>query len=207
MSAIIFDFDGTIADSFEVIVDIFEHITKRPEKFTEEQIAELRGYPLEAVAERLKVPWWRLPFLLAKGRRMMSRRMEEIEVFEGMPKVLEELYAEGHELFVVSSNSRRNVRKFLKAHHLYKYFVDIRGNAGLLGKARIIKSVARSNSFKIKDCVYVGDETRDIMAAKAINMRSIAVTWGFAHAEFLESLRPTAVAHEPQDIVRILEEI
>lgn len=207
MSAIIFDFDGTIADSFDVIVDIFEHITRRPEKLTEKQLAELRGYPLEVVAERLKIRWWRIPFLLSKGRRMMSRRMAQIPVFEGMGRVIDELHAEGHELFVVSSNSKRNVRKFLKQHHLYKYFVDIRGNAGLLGKSHILKRLARANSFTIKDCIYIGDETRDVVAAKAVGMRVIAVSWGFANTEFLESLHPTAMAHSPQDVIRILEEL
>ena len=207
MAAIIFDFDGTIADSFTVIVDIFEHLTKQPEKLTEEEVTELRGYPLEVVAERLKIRWWRLPFLLAKGRRLMGKRMDEIPVFDGMGKVLDRLHAEGHELFVVSSNSKRNVRKFLKQHHLHKYFVEIRGNAGLLGKARILRNLARSNSLQIKDCLYVGDETRDVIAAKTVGMRMLAVSWGFANADFLESLHPTAMAHEPDDIIKIMEEL
>ena len=207
MSAIIFDFDGTIADSFEVIVGIFERITKRPEKLTEEQMAELRGYPLEVILKHFKIHWWRLPFLLVQGRRKMGRHMGEIPVFEGIPKVIEELHAEGHELFILSSNSKRNVKKFLKAHHLYKYFVEVRGNAGLIGKARILKRLVESNSFDMKDCIYIGDETRDILATKVIGMRIIAVSWGFANADFLESLEPTAMAHEPQDIIRILEEL
>lgn len=207
MAAIIFDFDGTIADSFDVIVDVFEHITKRKEKLTEEQMTELRGYPLEVVAERLKIPWWRIPFLLVRGRHLMARRMHEIPVFEGMPKVIGELHAEGHELFIVSSNSRRNVKKFLKQHHLYKYFVDIRGNAGLLGKSRAIKRAAWANGLKIKECFYIGDETRDVVACKLIGMPIIAVSWGFANTDFLEGLHPTAMAHQPQDIIRLLEEL
>lgn len=207
MAAIIFDFDGTIADSFDVIVDIFEHITKRKEKLTEDQMTELRGYPLEVVAERLKVPWWRIPFLLVRGRQLMARRMGEIPVFEGIGKVIDELHAEGHELFVVSSNSKRNVRKFLKQHHLYKYFVEVKGNAGLVGKSRAIRRLAKSNSLAMKDCVYIGDETRDVVACKLIGMRIIAVSWGFANKEFLESLHPTAMAHKPQEIVSILEEL
>lgn len=207
MAAVIFDFDGTIADSFEVIVDIFEHITKRPEKLTEKQMADLRGMPLEIVANHLKISWWRMPFLLVRGRQLMGKRMHEIPVFEGMAKVIEELHAEGHELFVVSSNSKRNVKKFLKQHHLYKYFVEIRGNAGLIGKSRILNRLLRANSLDKKDCIYVGDETRDILATRVVGMRVIAVSWGFANRDFLESLHPTAMAHTPQDIVRILEEI
>jgi phosphoglycolate phosphatase len=207
MAVIIFDFDGTIADSFGVIVDIFEHITRRPEKLSKEAIAELRGYPVETVASRLKVSWWRMPWLLFRGRRLMGKRMAEIPVFEGIPTVIEELHAEGHQLFVLSSNSSRNVKKFLKAHHLYKYFIEIRGNAGLIGKSRVLKRLMRANNLDLKDCIYIGDETRDILATRIIGMRIIAVSWGFANAEFLESLNPTAMAHTPQDIVKILEEL
>jgi phosphoglycolate phosphatase len=207
MATIIFDFDGTIADSFDVIVGIFERITKRNEKLTDEAIDELRGYPLEQVATKLAIPMWKLPFLLFRGRRMMSRHMHEIPVFAGMPKVIEELHAQGHELFLVSSNSHRNVKKFLKAHHMYKYFVEIKGNAGLIGKARILKRLMKANSLDIKDAIYIGDETRDIVATRLIGMRIIAVTWGFANSGFLESMKPTAMAHKPQDIIQILEEI
>ncbi len=65
----------------------------------------------------------------------------------------------------------------------------------------------RSNSLHVKDSIYIGDETRDILASKAIGMRCIAVSWGFAETSFLESLHPTAIARKPQDIVTILEEL
>ncbi len=207
MAAVIFDFDGTIGDSFGLIVDIFHHITRREERLTDKQMTELRGFPLAVIAKRLHVPAWRIPYLLIHGRYLMGRRIAEVPLFEGMGKVIEELHAEGHELFIVSSNSGRNVRKFLKQHHLYKYFVEVRGNAGILGKSRSIAKLLDSNSLRIKDSIYIGDETRDILASKAINMRCIAVSWGFAETSFLESLHPTAVARKPQDIVTILEEL
>lgn len=207
MAAIIFDFDGTIGDSFGLIVDIFHHITKREERLTDKQMTELRGYPLAVIAKRLHVPWYRIPWLLARGRLLMGKRMHEVPLFPGMGKTIEQLHAEGHDLFIVSSNSGRNVRKFLKQHHLYKYFTEVKGNAGLFGKSRTISRLCSSNSLKISDAIYIGDETRDVIATKAINMRIIAVGWGFADTEFLKSLHPTAFAEKPHDIITILEEL
>lgn len=207
MASIIFDFDGTIADSFDVIVDIFEHLTNRSEKLTDKQLTELRGYPVAVVAKRLNVSWWRAPWLLFRGRHLMGQRIREIPVFAGMPKVIEQLHAEGHEVFILSSNSTHNVKKFMKQHHLYKYFVEIKGSHGLQGKAKLLKKMVERNNLDIKDCVYVGDETRDVVVSQAVGMRVIAVSWGFAKTEFLESLHPTAMAYKPQDIVTILEEI
>lgn len=207
MAAVIFDFDGTIGDSFGLIVDIFHHITKREERLTDKQMTELRGYPLAVIAKRLKVPWYRIPWLLARGRLLMGKRMHEVPLFPGMGKTIEQLHAEGHDLFIVSSNSGRNVRKFLKQHHLYKYFTEVKGNAGLFGKSHAISKLCRSNSVRISDAVYIGDETRDVIATKAIGMRIIAVGWGFADDDFLKKLHPTAFADKPHDIVTILEEL
>ena len=209
MAAIIFDFDGTVADSFEVIVDIFEGLVKRPNRLSEEEIAELRGYPISVLVKRLHLPWWRVPYLLLRGRHIMGKRLREIPTFAGMPRVIDELHAQGHELFIVSSNSARNVRKFLKQHHLYKYFVEVHGNAGLVshGKSKVLRRVLRGNHLAAADCIYIGDETRDIEATKAVNMRCIAVSWGFAERAFLEQHQPTAMADEPQDIVRIIDEL
>jgi phosphoglycolate phosphatase len=207
MSAVIFDFDGTIADSFDAVVDVFHHLTNREDVLTTDDVAKLRGYPLSVVADRLGVPLWKVPFLLFRGRHMMTKYIPRLHMFEGMGKVIEELHAEGHDLFIMSSNSTRNVKKFLKQHHMYKYFTEVRGGAGLLNKSKALGKLVRQNSLDLKDCIYIGDETRDVDAAHEVGMRVIAVTWGFAEASFLAELKPTAIAHERQDIVRILEEL
>jgi phosphoglycolate phosphatase len=203
---IIFDFDGTIADSFGVIVDVFEKLTKQPHKLTPAEIDGLRDLPLLSVAHRLGVSNWQIPFLLTRGRWKMAGRLREVMPFEGMPAVIEKLHAEGHELLIMSSNSHRNIKKFLKQHHLNNYFVDIKGGVGMFGKPRALRRLLRSNNLKPKDCYYIGDETRDVEAALAVGTRSIAVLWGFARDEKLIELNPTANASSPQDIIRIIEE-
>jgi len=204
---IILDFDGTIADSFGVIVDVFETITKRPEKLTDDEANNLRGLPLLQILQGLGVSLWQVPFLLARGRKMMASRIDEIKPFVGMPGVLEKLHAEGHELFIMSSNSKRNIKKFLKMHHLNTYFVDIKGGVGIFGKPRALRRLIRGNKLLAPDCFYIGDETRDIEAAKLVGTKSIAVAWGFSRQEALEMLEPTAVATDPSDLIRIFEEI
>ncbi len=95
MANLIFDFDGTIADSFEVIVSIIKKLTHVRGDFDEASIYELRQQPLKLIMKKLKVHSWQLPMLLVRGRFMMKRRISEIKLFEGMVKTLEELHAEG----------------------------------------------------------------------------------------------------------------
>jgi phosphoglycolate phosphatase len=204
---IIFDFDGTIANSFGVIVDIFEKLTKQPRKLNDTELNELRDLSPLSIAKRLGVSNWQIPFLLIRGRRIMAGRQREIEPFAGMPSVIEKLHAEGHELFIMSSNSRRTIKKFLKTHHLNTYFVEIKGEVGMFGKPRALRKLLRGNQLDAQSAFYIGDETRDVEAAQQVGTRSIAVLWGFARDEKLAELKPTAIATTPEDIIRILEEI
>jgi phosphoglycolate phosphatase len=204
---IIFDFDGTIANSFGVITEIFETLTKQPRKLSPSELDALRDLSPLAMAKRLGVPNWQVPFLLFRGRRMMATRLHEVQPFEGMAGVVEKLYNEGHELFIMSSNSRRTIRRFLKQHHMYKYFVEIKGDVGMFGKPRALRKLLRRNNLEPKNSFYIGDETRDIEAASEVGMRSIAVLWGFARDEKLLALQPTGTATTPDAIIKILEEV
>jgi phosphoglycolate phosphatase len=162
---------------------------------------------MKQMAIHLGSPYWRLPILFIIGRQAMGKAIYDVPIFEGMGKVIEQLHAEGHELMIVSSNNNRNIKKSLKQHHLYKYFTDIYGNAAFFGKKRGIRRILWRNSLDAKNAVYIGDEVRDVTAAKAAGVPVIAASWGFDRADILASYEPTAVAHTPQEIVRILEEL
>lgn len=207
MAAILFDFDGTIADSFDFVVGFLEQHVRHGRKLTDTEKQTLHGMNMEQMATYLGCPRWRLPLLFIVGRRSMGRIIYNVPIFEGMGKVIEQLYAEGHELVIVSSNNTRNIKKFLKQHHLHKFFIDIYGGAGIFGKERAIKQVLSRNNLQPEDAIYIGDETRDVIGAHGADTRVIAVTWGFDKQETLAGKKPTALADRPQDIIRILEEI
>lgn len=207
MAVIIFDFDGTIADSFDYVAGFLERHVRKSHELTPDEKQKLRGMTMRQMAAHLGSPRWKLPWLFIIGRRAMGRAIYDVPIFAGMGKVIEQLHAEGHELLIVSSNNNRNIKRSLKQHHLYKFFTDIYGNAGFFGKRRAIRSVLWRNSLKPEDAYYIGDEARDVVAAKAANVRAISVSWGFDEAHILEQHEPTAVAHKPNDIVRILEEL
>jgi phosphoglycolate phosphatase len=206
MANIIFDFDGTIADSFEVIVSIIKKLTNVKDGFDETTVNELRQKPIKSTMKRLKVHSWQLPILLLRGRLMMRRRINEIKLFNGMAKTIEELHAEGHNLFIVSSNSPHNVTEFLKEHRLEKTFVDIEGNVSLFAKEKALIKLMKKNSLNSRETWYVGDELRDIEAAVSVEIRSIAVTWGFTDKESLATGQPTAIVDKPTDIMTILND-
>lgn len=207
MKTVIFDFDGTLADSLDVIVEIFEHITGKSANLSREEMAGLRHMPIPAVAKRLGIPVWRAPWLLWRGRRLMSRYIQQVPPFAGVESVLQNLQSKGFRLIIVSSNSRANVRKFLSHYGLHGYFHRVYGGVGLFAKAGALRNIMNRNHLKPDDCVYIGDETRDIEACQSIGLRCIAAKWGFADPVFLESHNPTALAGSPQELVPIISKL
>jgi phosphoglycolate phosphatase len=204
MAAIIFDFDGTIADSFDYVAGFLAdeagigHLSD-----TRKQ--ELNGLSMPAMARHLGYSWWRMPGLLFKGRRRMSKVIKRLKPFNGMTEVIEKLHAEGHELFIVSTNSVRNVRAFLHHHGLHTYFLEIYGGVGLFSKASALRKLLRGQNLNSKNAIYIGDELRDVQAAQSLGLRVIAVGWGFARNSDLQTLRPTALVQTPADLLDVLE--
>jgi phosphoglycolate phosphatase len=206
MAAIIFDFDGTIADSFDFVVDFLAD-EAGGKTLDKQQTQALRGRSMFAMARQLGHARWRLLRLLFRGRKRMGEAIGQIKPFAGMPEIIAKLHGEGHELFIVSSNSVPNVRAFLHEHELHTYFLEIDGGVSLFGKAPALRRVLKEQQLGKDDALYIGDETRDVQAAQSVKLRVIAVTWGFARPSNLEALRPTALAKQPADLLRILEEL
>lgn len=202
--AIIFDFDGTIADSFEAAVQIFYQLSGHHQVLPPEEIERLRGLSLLHAAEELHVHPWKLPFLLARGRRRIGRHIDQIAVQPGMPGVIKQLHAEGHQLFILTSNSSRNVLRFLEQHQMKGYFQGVYGSVSLFGKKKALRRLLRRKGLASNDTLYIGDELRDIEAAQALNIPIIAVTWGFTGRARLKAEQPTGLVDKPSQLLAVI---
>lgn len=205
--AIIFDFDGTIADTFKLAINIFEGMTKRPESFSDADIERLRGLSGLHVLHDLHIHPWRVPFMLVKGRKLMRRSLSTIKLFDGIKPLVEELYKKGVPLYITSSNSTSNIMEFLREQGMDHCFIRIYGDVGLFGKARVLRKVIASNNLDQAHVTYVGDETRDVEAAKRVGIRSVAVTWGFNSAGLLKAHDPGALANTSGELAAALRTV
>jgi phosphoglycolate phosphatase-like HAD superfamily hydrolase len=203
MKTLIFDFDGTIADSFELAYEIASGLTDAAQ-VDESELERLRHMSLRKVVAELKVPLHRLPLLIFRGRQLMHERIHEVHPFPGMPEVLEALHAdpENH-LLVISSNSEQNVRTFLRANNLESYFDGVYGSAAVFNKASALRRVIRRNRIDKSTCYYIGDEVRDIVAATKVGIEPVSVIWGYQAPEALAEHHPLALVKDPPHLLEV----
>lgn len=203
MRSVIFDFDGTLADTLPVVVEIAEGILGQ--KIPSDDIERYRNMTIKQILKEAKMPLYKVPGLLVKGRPLLQKRMNEVNIFNGLDNVIEEL-SKQHDLYVVSSNSAGIINKFLSDHYMKKYFKKVYGSVGIFSKAHALKRVAKREGFSLSDAIYIGDEVRDIESAKKIKVPIISVVWGFNGEEILQKYKPDFLAKKPQDIVKFIND-
>lgn len=201
--AIIFDFDGTIADSLPVVIAIYKELLPHKAELTQDDFRRLRRMPAHKVARELGIPFWRAPAMLNKGRRLMRQRLDQVKLFPGLAEVLKELKQRGYQLYIVSSNSTSNVDIFLAEHGIADCFVHIEGGSSLFAKAKVLRKLMKRKKLDVQRTFYVGDEARDITATRQIGMPIVSVAWGFNDVELLREMQPEKIALTPADLLKI----
>ena len=198
---IIFDFDGTLADSFPWAVSIIGYLAEKYHlpPAAPEEVERLRGYDPRQILKMAGVPLWKLPRIAREVRRLMTKQIDQIRLFAGVDRLLQALAEEGATLAVVSSNSRDNIRHVLgpaNAARIRYYECGV----SLFGKAPKLRQVLRRSGVQPGDAILIGDEVRDLQAAQAVGMAAGAVAWGYNHLAALQ-------AHAPDEVFARVEEI
>ena len=198
---VIFDFDGTLADSARWVAQELNPLARRFgfRQVSDAEIETLRVCDTRQILERLNVPTWKLPFIASHLRRRQAQDAETIQLFPGAKALLRRLAGQGVVLGLVSSNSAENVRRILgpEAAALIEHYEC---GAGLFGKAAKFRKVVRRARVKPVDTLCIGDETRDIEAAREAGLACGAVAWGYARREALALRAPTWLFETPDDV-------
>ncbi len=200
----IFDFDGTLADSFGAMISIFNKVIRGDDNpLTAEEIARLRDMTSRRAIRALGVRWWQIPKLLLIGIPEFHKLIPSLHSFEGLPTVVKLMYERGDKLFIVTSNTHESVNEFLKLQELDGYFEEVVTGAGLFKKAKHIRGIIKSKKLIRKETVYIGDETRDIQAGRLARIKVISVTWGFNTRRILAKQKPAYMVDDPNELLTI----
>jgi phosphoglycolate phosphatase len=200
----VFDFDGTLVDSFGWFAGILGDLAKRHrfQLLPREQMEALRGEDARTVMRHLKIAWWRLPAIARDCRQLAARDIDRLRLFDGIEQMLNSLAAAGVVLAVVSTNSRENVQCALGPSAALIQHFDCGG--GLFQKRSAIRRVLRKTRIPGSETICIGDEIRDWRAAQAAGTAFGAVSWGYTRGEALAALKPTFVFHRIPEITEQL---
>ena len=203
-SLVIFDLDGTLVDSFpwflRTINDVADYFGFR--RVGDDEVEALRNASTREILARLEIPLWKLPVIGRHMRRLKAEQASGIALFEGVDAMLRMLSDAGMRLALVSSDSEANARaKLGAAAPLFSHF-DC--SASIFGKPAKFRRILKRAGVAPAQVIAIGDETRDIEAARAAGIACGAVTWGYAAPTALKALGPDLVFEEMDDIARRL---
>jgi phosphoglycolate phosphatase len=199
---VIFDFDGTIADSFSIGNQLAAEFGFKP--ITLETIDRWQHLSSKEILREIGVPFYRLPKIIRRFKADMNREIPTLKPFDGMAETLRNLRGQGCRLGIVSSNSEENVRSFLAVQGMTHFFEFVISCPRLMGKDKALKRILKKQNIHPETVLYVGDETRDIDAAKRSHVRSAAVSWGFNSLQALAQHHPDFILTEPADLNKVV---
>jgi phosphoglycolate phosphatase len=203
-SLAIFDLDGTLVDSFpwflRTINDVADRFGFR--RVADEDVEGLRHASTREILSRLEVPVWKLPAIARYARRLKGEAAAEIPLFAGAEAMLRTLAENGVQLALVTSDSEVNARAKLGASAALFSHYDCA--ASVFGKPAKFRRVIRRAGVAPQNVISIGDEVRDIEAARAVGIACGAVSWGYAAPVALQALAPDYMFTQMDEIADTL---
>ncbi len=184
---LVFDFDGTLADSHEEVLAAMEYSCKKL-NLGLPSVEELRNTPAKDLIKSLKLGPYKIYKMLQYSRSYLRRSSKEVKLYSGMPALLSSLNQNVFQFHVVSTNTQEKILRTLKNEGVGSLFSSVQGSMGLWSKKNALEKLARKYPSSQK--IYVGDEERDILAAQSAGFEALSVGWGFKSPELLQGFQP-----------------
>ena len=204
---IIFDFDGTLADTVPLMLTMVQEIAKEAgyeKRITAEDLEWVRNHGLKDIPKKFGIPWIKIPYLLIKGRDLLNKQMFSVPPCQGILEMLQALKEKGYILAVLSSNRKDSIQEFIVKHNLASYFDFVHSELNIFGKDKALLSLLKEHNMKIDESIYVGDEMRDIEACRKIKLDCISVGWGLNSSSALKDYGAQWVVEKAQEIMSLL---
>jgi len=204
---VVFDLDGTVVDTVELIVKSFRYATSTvlgrvlPDEFI---IAGV-GRPLRTQMERLSAD--HAQELYDVYREYNHRRHDElIRGYDGIEEVLDALKAAGRRTAIVTSKSRDTTAMAFRAVGLEARFdvvVTASDTTEHKPSPAPLQLCLQRLGATAAGSIYVGDSPYDIQAGVAAGMTTAAVAWGVFGRDVLLAAGPDFWLDEPRDLLAL----
>lgn len=208
--AVIFDFDGTLPDSFSLLLDSYNRLAPqyKATQVTPDDITRLReDTNPKAALKEFNISLFKLPRLIRAVRADFKKNISTVALHPGIGAAIRDLRDRGYQLGILSSNDADTVKQIIARHELQDYFEFYYSNNKVFKKQTNLRKIFKTHHIDPTSVVYVGDETRDVRAANAINIPSLAVSWGFQSADALMKAGATRVVSSPDELTSTISSL
>lgn len=198
----IFDFDGTLGDTMGWMLDASDSMADKFgfRKIDRSQLDTLRTMTARDLMKLQRLPALKLPIIAAHFHALMASEAGTIKMFDGAPETLRSLHAAGVKLAVVSSNTEANIRIVL-GEELSGLVSQFACGATMFGKASKFRRVLKALAVAPADAISIGDEIRDLDAAREVGLATAVVCWGYTAPDALKAQKPDHVFETMGEIV------
>lgn len=187
-TTIIFDFDGTLGNSFNFFVNFYHNeILKLGHNITKEEIRKLiRNKHLSEIMKEYNISKLKAIYLFFRFKKDFKKVNEKIKLFPEIKKLLLELEKK-YDLVLLTSNDKKHIKNILKKNKILHCFKELYFKSSFNHKSRFIKKIIKKHNLKKEEVIYIGDELRDFESCQEIAVDCINVSYGFNSKKLLES--------------------
>lgn len=205
IKSVIFDFDGTLADSGFAVDRLMDYFIRkyRINNIGNRNFRNINTLPLRQRFKELGIPLYKLPLISLEAIRVYSRFVAEIKLIEGIEKLLCKLSEHSIELNILSSNSVRNIKRVLQKNKI-DFFSGVYSTSNIIKKDRALLKLIKKRKLSRDNIIYVGDQLNDVISCKRIQVKVAAVCWGSDSEDLLMQGKPDYLCRKPSDLYNFL---
>lgn len=214
IKAIIFDFDGTIADTIDALrhgINLTMNALGYPESTREDVLAHINHGARELIRRSLPLSLQeneeKVTEILALYRQMYDKvYMETKTTYDGIPDVFTKLHERGYLLAILSNKPDAYMPPLAKAllpDGTYQISRGQRPGVAAKPDPNCVFTLTDELGVKPSECAFVGDSNVDMQTAKNAGLLAVGVTWGYRSEEILREAGADLIVHAPKELLEL----
>jgi phosphoglycolate phosphatase len=200
-SIVVFDFDGTIAKTDELMLELYNKMAQdlSIKPIAEEEVTVLKEMTTREALRSLKIYWYKVPKLWRRMTTALAEHSHQIEIHDGIPELLKNLADHQIQFGIISSNSIENIQAVFQHNNLPSPLF-IGSSSAIFKKHKVYKKLLKQHHYALKTSIYVGDETRDVALGQKLSVPVLSVSWGFATVKSLQNAGATVICKSVKEL-------
>ena len=208
--ALLFDFDGTLLDTNELIIQTFMHVLNKrfPGQYEPSDCVKFIGPSLSETFTDIATN--EVEELIKEYREWNHIHHDElVKEYEGVVETLEKLEEMGLRLVIVSTKRRETIARGLDimgVAHLFEFIIGIDDVTHVKPDPEPILLAIKKLGVAKEDAIMIGDNSHDILGGKNAGVRTAGVAWALKGRDFLQQFNPDYMLEHMSDLISIVKE-